>query len=134
MNLTVLVCGGRDYRDYDSLKSFLDNLRWMTTAAGNKIGLLVHGGATGADALANIWAFENGVPVKRFPAEWDKHGRSAGPIRNRKMFEESAPDVVVAFPGGKGTADMVNVAEKHNSTSDRKVSILYAYDRTKPQG
>ena len=45
-----------------------------------------------------------------FPAEWKKHGKAAGPIRNRKMLQDGKPDLVLAFPGGRGTANMVELA------------------------
>lgn len=74
--------------------------------------VVVHGGATGADAIANAWAFAQRaagreVYVECYPAEWAKYGKAAGPIRNQKMLMETSPDLVLAFPGGKGTADMV---------------------------
>jgi len=46
------------------------------------------------------------------PAEWDKFGRRAGPLRNEQMLREGKPDVVVAFPGGRGTAHMVRIAKE----------------------
>lgn len=52
------------------------------------------------------------VPVIVYHADWNAHGRSAGPIRNAKMLAEGKPDLVVAFPGGKGTAHMVGIARK----------------------
>lgn len=51
-----------------------------------------------------------GVKHLPFEADWHTHGRAAGPIRNRRMIEEGKPDLVVAFPGGRGTANMVNQA------------------------
>ena len=68
---------------------------------------LIHGAARGADSLAGEWASTRAVPVKIFPADWQTHGRSAGHIRNAQMLREGKPDLVVAFPGGRGTADMV---------------------------
>jgi UDP-N-acetylmuramoylalanine-D-glutamate ligase len=49
------------------------------------------------------------VPVKA-PADCETHGRSADPIRNRRTLDEGKPDLVVAFPGGRGTAHMVSQA------------------------
>lgn len=46
------------------------------------------------------------VPVRVFKADWDKHGKAAGPIRNQQMLDEGKPDLVLAFAGGKGTDDM----------------------------
>jgi hypothetical protein len=102
----VLVCGGRDYLDRDFLFRTLDTLHATTPITG-----IVHGGAMGADRLAGDWGRANGVPVEVFPAEWVKDGRAAGPMRNAKMLA-SGPNLVVAFPGGRGTADMVAKAKR----------------------
>lgn len=104
--LRVLVCGGRDYADGDAVFRALDRVR-----AGRGIAILIHGAAPGADDLAGQWAHERGVPILPFPANWRGYGKGAGPIRNRQMLEEGRPDGVVAFPGGRGTADMIRQAE-----------------------
>jgi hypothetical protein len=65
--------------------------------------------------LAGKWAESQGVTVEAYPADWKKHGRAAGPIRNQRMLDEN-PDILVAFPGGKGTADMVARARKASLT------------------
>jgi hypothetical protein len=67
----------------------------------------VTGGANGADHSAEDWAIDNGIVRRVFPADWDKHKRAAGPIRNKQMLVEGKPDLVLAFPGGKGTRNMV---------------------------
>ena len=72
--------------------------------------LIIHGAAMGADRWAVVWAARVNVPVKRFRANWDRYGKSAGPRRNQKMLDEGKPDLVIAFPGGSGTADMVDRA------------------------
>jgi len=69
--------------------------------------VIIHGDAPGADQLADKWARLSQVAVRRHPADWTELGRAAGPIRNQEMLEEEKPDIVVAFPGGRGTADMV---------------------------
>lgn len=71
---------------------------------------VIHGAARGADTLAHEWAAHHEIPVDVYPADWQAHGRAAGPIRNARMLEEGKPDVVVAFKGGRGTADMVRRA------------------------
>jgi len=72
---------------------------------------IIHGGATGADSNAGHWArMMDGVTELRFDADWKRHGKRAGPIRNQKMINHGKPDLVVAFPGGRGTADMVRRA------------------------
>lgn len=103
--MRVLVCGGRDYADASRLWTVLDAIHRK-----HPINLLIHGGAMGADTLAGEWALARGVGCWRCPAEWGKHGKSAGPIRNRQMLEHGKPNMVVAFPGGRGTANMVSQA------------------------
>lgn len=71
------------------------------------IDAVVEGDARGADRLAGEWAYRRGVENIKFCAEWEKLGRKAGPIRNQLMLDEGEPDLVVAFPGGRGTADMM---------------------------
>lgn len=101
--LVVLVCGGRDYHDVKSVFRCLDGL-------ASKPTLIVQGGAFGADACASEWAYKRNVPERQFSADWKKHGRAAGPIRNQEMLDTAKPHLVVAFPGGVGTADMVRRA------------------------
>lgn len=72
---------------------------------------IIHGKAEGADDLADQWAVVNWVPIEEHPADWDKHGKAAGPIRNQEMLATGI-DYVIAFPGGRGTAHMKKIAEK----------------------
>lgn len=99
--MKVLVCGGRNYADAGRVDGILAVLQPSR---------IIHGGATGADTLAGQWADRNRVPVWVFHADWEAHGKSAGPIRNARMLTESQPDVVVAFPGGRGTQNMISLA------------------------
>jgi hypothetical protein len=105
-SIKVLVCGGRDFNDQYLLYSVLGTLH----DGKPKIAELIHGAARGADQMAGAWAIQNRVPVRAFPADWDKHGRAAGPIRNEQMLREGKPDLVLAFPGGRGTAHMCRIA------------------------
>lgn len=100
------VTGGRDYRGWDDVCAALE-------AVMTKHGpfVLVQGAATGADALAARWAGLVPLQVDPFPADWDKYGLGAGPLRNQAMVD-SGLDGLVAFPGGRGTADMVRRARK----------------------
>ena len=104
--MKVLICGGRDFDDYGMVKRAMSALKVIQ----GPISEIIHGAARGADSLGGRYARENGIPCREFPADWNRHGRSAGPIRNRVMLKEGDPDIVVAFPGGKGTADMIDVA------------------------
>jgi hypothetical protein len=122
----VLICGGRDYgydkhpvtkkltpnfaqqkRAYD----VIGDLVQAATAAGKTL-IIIHGAARGADALADETSSFFGIKAIPFPADWVTYPKSAGPIRNRQMLKEGKPHLVVAFPGGKGTADMCDIAAK----------------------
>lgn len=99
--MKLIIAGGRAYtftpQDFARLDALLP-----------EVDEVVSGGATGADACGEMWAASHGIPVKCFPADWQKHGRAAGPIRNRTMSLYA--DAVVLFPGGRGTADMARQA------------------------
>lgn len=103
--MKVLVCGGRDYGDLDRMLRVLDKFH-----AKHPISVLIHGGAQGADILSGVWAERRGVHCATVLARWNHHGKKAGPMRNAAMLELK-PDAVIAFPGGRGTADMVRQAE-----------------------
>ncbi len=105
MGKTVLVCGGRDYADRDFMREVL------TSARDEGFDQLIHGGASGADELARQVGFSLGFRVVCYSADWVKDGRAAGPIRNQRMLDHGKPDLVIAFPGGRGTADMVRRAK-----------------------
>lgn len=105
--MRVLVCGGRDFEDYQFAQEKLDKLHRSID-----ITHVISGHAKGADQLGEMWAEENCTPFTCYPANWDKHRKAAGPIRNQQMLDEGKPDVVLAFPGGRGTADMVKRAKK----------------------
>ncbi len=100
--MRLIVCGGRDYSDSRAVYRALDRLRAL-----GKVSAIIHGGAQGADSIAGRWAENEGIPVDVFVADWERDGRAAGPKRNQRMIDEGRPDGVVAFPGGRGTADMI---------------------------
>ncbi len=105
--IKVLVCGGRNFGNRALLYSIMDHHHREAGA----FEYLIHGAARGADTLAGEWARERAVPVHSFPADWHTHGNSAGPIRNALMIAQGKPDLVIAFPGGAGTANMIRQAE-----------------------
>ena len=108
----VLICGDRLWTDLDCIKEKL--LHWHTHMGG--VLAIIEGEARGADTLGCYAAEAFGIPVLKFPADWGTFGKSAGPIRNRKMLTEGKPDVVLAFhndiANSKGTKDMVKAAAK----------------------
>lgn len=105
--MRILVCGGRDFSDYTFLKSILDHFNETY-----EIECIIEGEAKGADKLSAQWAKENNITCVPFPADWVKHKRAAGPIRNSQMLKEGKPDFVIAFPGGSGTNNMISQTKK----------------------
>lgn len=125
--MKVLICGSRfygeepedkrDVRRRERAQVESAHVRSVLSAfhSAQPIVRLIQGGAKGADRMAKLWAHEAGIPVSEFavtPAEWHRFGKAAGPIRNKKMLREGQPDVVIAFPGGAGTAHMVKIARE----------------------
>jgi len=138
--MRILVCGGRNFgrvvrakptiaeeppeaqerlEEYKFIQDELNKLiiklsanhdpndNWLPTDI-----TIISGGATGVDSAAADFAAVNFCKLEVFPADWKQHGRSAGYIRNKQMLFEGKPDLVVAFPGGKGTAMMVDLANR----------------------
>ena len=103
--LTVIVCGGREYDNRKNVFEQLDRMR-----AKHNIFKVIQGGARGADALAKAWAINRGVPMIEERADWNRFGKAAGWMRNQRMIDEHRPEACIAFPGGRGTADMVRRA------------------------
>lgn len=103
--MNVIIAGGRDFSDYARVLDAMDDFYFA--------GEIVSGGANGADALGERWAADHDRDIKRFPADWSKYGKSAGPIRNLEMALYA--DVLVAFWDGKsrGTKHMIDTALKH---------------------
>jgi len=110
--MRILVCGGRDYIDYKEFDSLMDSVYSNLGEGYDFECVIIQGGAKGADFLARGWANSLGFECIEFPADWKTYGKGAGHIRNQQMLDEGRPDVVVAFPGGKGTKDMVARARK----------------------
>ena len=106
--MRVLVCGGREYDNLGVVLSVLsEHLKGDTE-------FVIEGGAKGADFLGRCVAKYLGFKVVAYPADWKTHGKAAGGIRNQQMLDEGKPDLVIAFPGGVGTADMVRRAKAAN--------------------
>lgn len=74
--------------------------------------MIISGGARGVDSIAIDWAVVNWCPFKEYPADWEKHGKKAGYLRNIQMRDEGQPDIGLAFPGGKGTAMMTTLLKE----------------------
>lgn len=111
--MRVLVCGSRYFKNE---KFLYDLLTLVHRPIGKEpvFTVLIQGGAKGADYYASIYARSNQIPCEEYEADWDKYGKSAGPIRNSKMLSEGKPDLVIAFidGAGPGTNNMIKLAEK----------------------
>jgi hypothetical protein len=136
IEVRALVCGGRNYTDYDQVKFVLDQLlKGTTTVPGYELELvIIHGAAPGTDTMADTWAKEHNIRTMPFPADWSHYGPAAGAIRNKQMLDEGNPHVVIHFPGGRDTRNMASLAKKAGkyvvngdkeafNESDYKVSI-----------
>ena len=107
--IRIIVAGGRDFDDYGKAQPSLSFIVAPFVEAGIPVEI-VSGGARGADALGEAFAKAWSIPCKVFPADWDKHGRSAGYIRNGEMAGYA--HILVAFWDGKskGTSHMIQTA------------------------
>lgn len=114
--MKAIVAGGRDYQF-----SRADYLELHKLVADYGIDEIVSGMATGVDTCAVIYAKKNNIKLHECPAEWDKYGKSAGPIRNGYMAYYA--DMLLAWPGGHGTKNMIKQAEGAG------IDIVYAKER-----
>lgn len=107
MPTTIVVAGTRTFDDYELLSAWIDAMRGFYQDVK-----LVSGGSKGADALAERYASDNNIETDVFNADWNKHGKAAGPKRNKQMAEVA--DVLLAFWDGKsrGTANMIDEAKQ----------------------
>lgn len=96
--MRVLVCGSRDWTDRQIVFAVLDGL--VTGMGDDPELVLIHGACRGADLIAADWAQAWHHDIEAFSADWDKHGKAAGPIRNQQMLDEGKPDVLIAFKDG----------------------------------
>lgn len=105
---TILVCGGRDFSNKLAVWWELDKFGDLNSQ--ERLRIIEGGCPTGADAFAREWRDEHDCWWDTYKPDWRTHGHAAGPIRNRRMIEEGKPNLVLAFPGGRGTADMIRQA------------------------
>lgn len=117
-----LVCGGRKFSNFNIIGLTTDQLKekfnewffiWkILNDFVDEGDVIISGMAVGADTCAAQYAKFQKMKLLEFPADWNKYGKSAGPIRNQQMLDEGRPDLVIAFPGGTGTTDMIRRAKK----------------------
>ena len=105
--MKLLICGDRNWSDGNAVRDVMK---------GFNPTVVIEGEARGADTFARLCAGVLGIEVLPFPADWEKYGKAAGPIRNSQMLKEGNPDVVVGFhykiEESKGTRDMLTRAKK----------------------
>jgi len=103
--MRLLVCGGRHFEDAEMVHHELTALHWR-----KPISVVVHGSIAGVGIIAEAWARRHGIAVVRYPPNWEFYGKKAEGLRSDFMLTDSRPDFVVAFPGGRHTADLVQRA------------------------
>jgi len=113
--MRILVCGDRNWTSKTAIERELKKLP--------EGSVIIEGEARGADTLGRIVAEELGFEVEKYPADWKRYGRSAGPIRNKRMLTKGRPDLVIAFhpclETSKGTVNMIRQANR------AKVNVLW---------
>lgn len=125
--MRILVCGSHIKADRALIRRTLDSHY-------NANLVIVHGDAAGVDREAGAWARSKCVARIEVPAQWDLHGKAAGPIRNARMLKEFKPDLVLGFPGGAGTNDMCRKAydaglSVHRIAADGTLTITNKADK-----
>lgn len=106
----VCIAGSRDFSDYEVLAAFCD--RHINPIPGADV-TIISGTAKGADTLGERYARERGYDLVRMPADWEKHGKSAGYIRNEEMARVA--DMAIIFWDGKskGTGHMIDLCREY---------------------
>lgn len=105
--MKVIIAGGRDIDDWG-----LVNQAILESGYGPTTSEVVSGGASGVDGLGEAIADKCGIAIKRFPADWKKHGKSAGPLRNREMAKYADRLIAIWDGQSRGTANMIKEMEK----------------------
>jgi predicted Rossmann-fold nucleotide-binding protein len=132
-SLVIAAGGGRDLAwPHQRIAAEL-----LARSSGRLVHLLLHGGARGADAAIARAAHQLGWCSLVMPAQWQQHGRAAGPIRNRELLQQAiaravahsspglmASVLVVAFPGGAGTASLVLQARRLAFLSPVPIAVV----------
>jgi hypothetical protein len=123
MAMKVIIAGSRTFDCYEILRDIMDEMILETGIVPDEI---VSGTATGADTLGEQYARELGIPIKRFPADWNTHGKKAGHLRNIEMADYG--DMLMAFWDGesKGTEQMI----KYSRSIGLKVKVV-TFNRSK---
>lgn len=103
--MRVIIAGSRNGNDYSALLAAIQESKFDITT-------VVSGCARGVDTMGEHYAETMGIPVVRYPAQWDVHGKAAGPRRNRQMAENAEALIALLYPGSRGTLNMIETAKK----------------------
>jgi hypothetical protein len=103
--MRLIVSGGRDFADFELVERELRRLNLR-----KPISVVIHGWIGPAAPVVEHWAREHGIPIVRYPPNWELHGKRAEVYRDEFMLGDSRPDLIVAFPGGRHTAGFVQRA------------------------
>ena len=106
--MKLIIAGSRDFKDYEKLVNTLN-----TSGLINSIEEVVCGMAKGADLLGKRFAMEYNIPVKEFPADWDRYGKRAGFVRNEQMAQYGTTLLVFWDGVSRGTKHMINISRKN---------------------
>lgn len=115
--MRTIIAGSRSIDDYQALCKAVQE-------SGFEISQVLSGAATGVDILGERYAREHGLPVLRFPADWKRYGRAAGPIRNRLMAQQAEALIVVMLPNSPGSKNMIQIAHQAGLKVHVKVITL----------
>ncbi len=102
--MKTIIAGGRGIISYELVRHAIN-------ASGFTITEVVSGCASGVDSLGEKWASRHDVPIRKFPADWNTHGKEAGPIRNQQMADYAEALIAIPGPESRGTWDMVRRAK-----------------------
>lgn len=118
----IIIAGCRDYNNYTEAKEYINSC--LSEISKEYKIIIFSGGCTGSDMLGERYAKENNLEIERYPADWKRYGRSAGPKRNKLMAEKA--DLVICFWDGnsKGTKSMIDYAVKNGKPIKIKKIIL----------
>jgi hypothetical protein len=107
--MKIIIAGSRTITDYDLVKSTIEKSGWLP-----KITVIISGGARGVDTLALKFAKEHNITTVKFLADWKKHGKSAGYIRNKEMADYADRLIALHWNFSKGTNHMIDTMLKSN--------------------
>lgn len=119
--MRILVTGGRLETltkmglDHGAVYALVVKTLNVLSAQGRRKVTIIHGGADGVDRFANEWALNTKAERAVYPVsqdDWKRYGGVAGNMRNTEMLKKGMPDVVIGFPGGGGTKDMISKAKE----------------------